>query len=206
MKEEIKKLSRYTTLPFLLDYLERKKLVLLDPSMWEDKNDSLIIENYKLKTKYKKVLALCFSYKNETIHHWKTFANGPSGCCIEFNGKKLINIFKQNENLRHGVIRYKKIKDLYKSFTALNKIPFRKRVPYSTEGEYRLIWESFTDDKFEIDVPIEIITRITFSQHIPVPVFETLRILLQNRYGVPSDKIRRSTIYENKRWINHFMY
>ena len=37
---EPKKLNRFTTLPVLLDLLKRKRLVLLDPAVWEDKNDS----------------------------------------------------------------------------------------------------------------------------------------------------------------------
>ena len=40
-------LRRYTTLPFLLDILNKKCLTLLDPKNWEDKDDSYYIELYK---------------------------------------------------------------------------------------------------------------------------------------------------------------
>lgn len=33
---EIHKLNRFTTLPVLLDLLQRKKLVLLDPDKWDE--------------------------------------------------------------------------------------------------------------------------------------------------------------------------
>jgi hypothetical protein len=64
MSEEIKRLNRYTNLPVLLDLLEAKRLVLLDPSLsWDDKNDTLIIEAYKEKAKIKNLFALCFTHE-----------------------------------------------------------------------------------------------------------------------------------------------
>ncbi len=45
--QNISKLNRYTTLPVLLDLLQRKKLTLLNPEFWEEKNDSEIILEYK---------------------------------------------------------------------------------------------------------------------------------------------------------------
>jgi hypothetical protein len=205
MTETISKLNRYTTLPILLDYLERKKLVLLDPSLtWDDKNDTLIIEEYKKAAKIEKLFALCFSHKSETIHHWKTFANGSSGCCIEFDGKKLIEIFDVTKNLKHGIVNYKKINDTRPSTFALKDIPFIKRVPYTTENEYRVIWEGTTGNTFEIDVPLENVRRITFSQQMPESVFETLKAMMVRNYPILSKKIFRSTVYENKTWIKNF--
>ena len=175
METEINRLNRYTTLPVLLDYLHRKKLVLLDPKSWDDKNDSLIIEAYKAKAKVEKLFALCFCYKSETIHHWKTFANGDGGCCIEFDGKQLIKLFDKDKNLRHGIVDYKKITEAKTEKLVLNKIPFIKRRPYETEGEYRVIWEGKTGNSFEIDFPLDAINRITFNQQLPEPVFESVK-------------------------------
>jgi len=95
MNNNITRLNRFTTLPVLLDFLERKKLVLLDPKSWDDKNDTEVILAYKEKKGIEKLFALCFTHDYETIHHWKTFANGSSGCCIEFDADKLIQIFKK---------------------------------------------------------------------------------------------------------------
>jgi len=205
MENTIVKLNRYTTLPILLDYLERQRLVLLDPSLtWDDKNDTLIIEEYKKKAEIEKLFALCFSFKSETIHHWKTFANGSSGCCIEFDSRKLIDIFDKTDNIRHGIVKYMKINDSKPATFELDMIPFIKRIPYETEGEYRVIWEGKSGSIFEIDVPIEAIKRITFSQQMPESVFETIKSLLVKNYSVLSKKIFRSTIYENKTWIKNF--
>ena len=40
---------RYTTLPYLLDVLVKKRLTLLNPVKWEDKNDSHFLSIYKAK-------------------------------------------------------------------------------------------------------------------------------------------------------------
>jgi len=103
-KSELKKLSRYTTLPVLLDLLKRKKIVLLDPATWEDKNDSEILKEYKKRKKCTNLFALCFSGGDETIHHWKTFADGISGCCIEFDAQKLIDVFANHREIRQNRI------------------------------------------------------------------------------------------------------
>lgn len=204
MATEIKRLNRFTTLPILLDFLERKKLVLLDPKSWDDKNDTEVILSYKKKKKIKNLFALCFTWDYETIHHWKTFASGSAGCCIEFDANKLIAIFEKN-NLKHGIIHYKKIKELKPMQFDLDDMPFFKRSPYACEQEYRVIWEGNDDIScFEIDVPLETISRITISQHMPRPVFETIKALLKTSFKDPDKKINMSTVYENKRWINYF--
>lgn len=201
MDNEIKILNRFTTLPVLLDYLERQKLVLLDPDKWDDKNDTRVISTYKDRANIKTLLALCFTHSAETIHHWKAFANGSSGCCIEFKAKKLIEIFEQTPNLRHGKVVYKVIRDVVPAFP-LADMPFFKRKPYQYEHEYRVIWERDVEiDGFELDVPLETISRITFSQQMPVPIFNSIKTLLRKLYKI---KVSQSTVYENEGWINRF--
>jgi hypothetical protein len=204
MNSNITRLNRFTTLPVLLDFLERKKLVLLDPKSWDDKNDTEVILAYKEKKGIEKLFALCFTHDYETIHHWKTFANGSSGCCIEFDADKLIQIFKKAK-LRHGIVEYKKIKEATPNSFKLNQMPFIKRKPYECEQEYRIIWEGDTDaNVFELDVPLDTINKITISQQMPEQVFITIKNLLKKTFDDPEKRISRSTIYENKRWINSF--
>ena len=204
MNSRITRLNRFTTLPVLLDFLERKKLVLLDPKSWDDKNDTEVILAYKEKKGIEKLFALCFTHDYETIHHWKTFANGSSGCCIEFDADKLIQIFKKAK-LRHGIVEYKKIKEATPNSFKLNQMPFIKRKPYECEQEYRIIWEGDTDaNVFELDVPLDTINKITISQQMPEQVFITIKNLLKKTFDDPEKRISRSTIYENKRWINSF--
>jgi len=204
MVKEIKILNRFTTLPILLDFLERKKLVLLDPKSWDDRNDTEVIMAYKEKKNIEQLFALCFTHDYETIHHWKTFAHGPSGCCIEFNAQKLLKIFDAY-GLNHGLVSYKKISEIRKKVQPLNQLPFTKRIPYECEKEYRVIYEGSSPCVvFEIDVPLSCINKITISQQMPEPVFQTIKKLLKNTFKDPAKRISRSTIYENKIWIDGF--
>jgi len=113
-------------------------LTLLDPKLWEDKNDSEIILTYKEKNKVQNLFALCFSCNDETIHHWKTFSNGPSGCVIEFDAQRLFTIVEKIPGLRHGKVKYKKLAQIERRSVSLENLPFTKRWPYRCEEEYRI--------------------------------------------------------------------
>jgi hypothetical protein len=78
-------ISRYTSLPVLLDLIERRSLVLLKPDSWADRNDSDVMMEYRRRRNLACLLAACFSHGDETIHHWNAFAAGPAGCRIEFD-------------------------------------------------------------------------------------------------------------------------
>jgi len=205
--ETIKKLNRFTTLPILLDLLQRKKLTLLDPKLWDDRNDSEVIFEYKKRKKIKNLFAVCLSCGDETVHHWKTFSNGNSGCVIEFDAIKLFKIIDNIENLRHERVVYKKLSEVEDKNTTLDidQMPFIKRWPYRCEEEYRIIVETNSQETFfEIDIPLDIIKRITISQQMPEPIYATIKNYLKDLKGNPDSRINRSTLYENKRWINRF--
>ncbi|MFT3782234.1 MAG: hypothetical protein QM790_09485 [Nibricoccus sp.] len=198
-------LKRYTTLPVLLDLLKRKGLVLLDPASWEDRNDAEILLEYKKRRKVPKLFALCFSRGDETIHHWKSFAPGTSGCCIEFSGRMLAAAFAKHPGLRHGRVVYRKISYLARHSIAVERIPFTKRWPYRCEEEYRAIWEGKSDAGFyEVPIDLRTITRITISQKMPVPVYNTIREYLREAFRDPDKHIFRSTLFENRIWIDKF--
>ena len=199
------KLNRFTTLPILIDLLEREKLVLIDPTTWDDKNDTSIIEIYKKEKNIRKLFALCFTHENETIHHWKTFADGISGCCIQFNKTKLIEQFQKIDNIRYDLVEYKKIIDINNSNIVRKNIPFIKREPYKFENEYRVIWEGDDDlAVFEIHISLDIIDKITFAYQMPEPVFQSVKKMVESRYPNLNSIINKSTIYENKEWIKKF--
>ena len=201
----MKKLNRYTTLPVLLDMLSRKKLVLLDPSTWEDKNDSEIVAEYKKRKKLQALFALCGSQGAETIHHWKTFADGISGCCVEFDLDKLVPLLKNVAGIRFGPVSYRRLRELKDEAIDVEQMPFTKRWPYRCEEEYRIIWESVEPAlEFEIDFDLRTINRITISQRMPDRVYATIREALRGTFNNPDQKINRSTIYQNKVWIGKF--
>lgn len=208
MDKKIIRLKRFTTLPVLLDFLQRKKLVLLDPQLWDDRNDSEIILEYKKRKDLKNLFAVCFTHGDETVHHWKTFSDGPSGCVIEFNAQKLFKLIDEIPDLRHKKVNYVKLRDIeHKDFEMdTEEIPFTKRWPYRCEEEYRIIVENNDDNLslFEIEVPLSIINKITISQQMPKQIYETIKTNLNKVEGHESKRINRSTLYENARWLRKF--
>jgi len=201
----IYKINRYTTIPVLLDMLKRKRLVLLDPASWDDKNDSVIMAEYKKRKKVEKLFALCCSQGDETIHHWRTFADGISGCCIEFSYEKMVNLLKTVDGVKYGPVVYKRIRDLSAGAIAIDSIPFTKRWPYRCEEEFRIIWEGSAEEEcFEIEFDLAMINRITVSQRMPEPVYATIRNYLRDAFSDPEKRINRSTLYQNDIWIGKF--
>ena len=203
--EQSRKLDRYTTLPVLLDLLRRRKIVLHDPLSWEDRNDAEIILEYKKRKKIPKLFAVCFGIGHETIHHWKTYANGISGCCIEFDEKKLLASFQGIKEVRWGDVSYKKIEEVRGNTIDLNCIPFIKRWPYRYENEFRILWEGETNQNtIDIDIGLNSINKITLSQEMTDDVMTSIKDLLRKEMGGPPIKINMSTVYKNNRWIKLF--
>jgi hypothetical protein len=206
MTSELTKLNRFTTFPFLLDIIVRQKLTLLNPDFWEDYNDRKTIQFYKKKTNAKSIYALCLTFKSETIHHWNAFANGPSGCCIEFSHSKLTKILDRLQ-IKYGKVTYMKIADLTGG-TPIggDLLPFVKRTPFRPENEYRIIATSDKEQLPAIEIPIslDIINRITLSNKLPKVTFNSLKQTIVGLEPALKDKITRSSLYENNTWIEYF--
>lgn len=205
MTYDFKKLNRFTSIPFMIDMLQRKKLSLVNPAFWEDFNDRETVEIYRKAMKANSVYALCFGYKNETIHHWNAFAGGASGCCIEFSPGRLLPLL-DSLDIRHGKTQYIRVRDLRLLNCKKQDLPFVKREPFNPENEYRLIATSDNaqEPTLDIDIDLNIIRRITISNKMPEPVFDSLKEVLQQMLTGYRCKIHRSTLYKNEDWIGHF--
>lgn len=201
---EIVKLNRFTTIPFLIDMLSREKLTLLNPDFWEDFNDRETVKAYQSSVNAKSVYALCLTYRNETVHHWNAFANGTSGCCIEFSPEKLFSYLSAAKGVVHNKVEYLSINSL-KSFEP-EKLPYLKRLPFKPEKEYRIIATSNLEQvaAFDIDIDIDVIRRITISNKVPKPIFLSLKKVIKNINPKLTGKIVHSTLFRNETWINHF--
>jgi hypothetical protein len=199
--------KRYTTLPILLDIIQRKAVALLLTDKWTDLNDREVMLEYKRRRKLSCLLAICFSEGEETVHHWTAFANGPSGCRIEFHLPSLLEGIYGYSGYSHGKVVYRKIHQVRDCDLDEIQMPFIKRWPYRIEDEYRIIYES-TDpseaNRSELNIPIslECIRSITVSQSMPKSVFESIKQQLGQKL---SNRVSRSTLFENKVWINKFI-
>jgi len=198
-------LDRYTSLPVLLDMLKNKRLVLLSPASWEDKNDSEVMLEYQRRRGVGKILAVCFCQGDETIHSWRTFADGISGCRIRFNAEELIPKVSRHVGVRFGSVKYKKIRQLKRRQIPVSEMPFIKRWPYRCEEEYRVVWEGDTEeDHYDIPIDLQSIQNITISQKMPYQVYVTIKNYLRQAFKDPEKRISRSTLYRNDLWIRRF--
>jgi len=197
---------RYTDLPSLIHILKNLQLTLLDPQLWEDKNDSYFITVYKNKCKLKSVLALCLSASNKTFHHWSVFSPGPSGISIRFNAKNLEKSIKGVSGLKLEPVKYLTISELRKTGKIKKeRLPFLKRSQFQPENEIRLLWESKDESLSTFEIPLELnsISRITLSPWLHLSLANGIRSLLKTIDGCDKLKIYRSTLIHNSDWMKY---
>lgn len=124
---------------------------------------------------------------------------------MEFDSQKLINHINKIKGIQHRQVAYKRLNDITESSIYIDDIPFTKRWPYRCEEEFRIIWSGRTSkDSFEVPIDLKLITKVTISQRMPRPVYDTIREYLRETFSNPDQRINRSTLYENKVWINKF--
>ena len=194
---------RYTNLSALIYLLHTKKITLLNPASWDDKNDAHFMSEYKRKLGAETVLAICFAKSTETYHHWRVFSNGPDGVCIEFHKDSLLSTFKGNANVRVGNIKYMLIDTLReKGAISIKKLPFLKRKPYKDEREYRVIYvdskASYQTKDFSID--LSCIKRITLSPWMAPAFRNSVVKTLKSIEQCGNLEIVRSTLTGNSEW------
>ena len=197
------KLNRFTTLPFLIELLETKKIALLSPNTWADHNDTDILLEYKSKRNIAGLLALCFTDQSETIHHWTAFSSSESGCCIEFKKKSLLEILAKDKRIKYRKVNYPTIPNGGK--VDIEDIPFTKRYPYSCEQEYRIIIELDKDALVHhIQIPLDTISKITLGPRLPTSTFNAIKKVLESLIGEVRIEINHSTLFKNDDWIDGF--
>jgi len=195
-------LRRYTELPYLIDYLQTKEIVLLNPASWDDRNDSYYIEQFALANGYKSTYALCLANASETYHHWRVFSHGGSGVCIEFDTEKLLLAVKAIPGLRAESVKYKTIDALRETAPLSEDLPFLKRYAFSAESEFRLFYGSHEAGApvMRVPVPLSCIKRITLSPWLTKSVVDHVKKTLKSITGCGSLKIYKSTLVENENW------
>jgi hypothetical protein len=196
-------IRRYTNLPATIHLLSTKRITLLNPATWDDKNDAYFMAEYKRYRKADTVLALCFAEKSETYHHWSVFSHGPDGVCIAFDKEKLLSAFEKDPRIKTGFVHYTKMNELESLRSVrIAELPFLKRAPYRDEKEFRVVYcDKKTATEFK-DYQIDIgwIRRITLSPWIPKALAASVKEMLKSIDGCSGLKIARSTLVENETW------
>ena len=194
-------LWRFTELPFLIHLLKTKRLTLLGPKLWDDINDSHYIEMYRKRKKLKTVLALCFTERRETYHHWRIFSGSKAGVSIAFYKNKLVS-WAQHQGLRYDSVEYYNIDELLAKKLNIDKLPFIKRKAFEDEKEFRLLYE---DNKavhtvMEFEIELEIIRRIRISPWLPKSIVESVRDTIKSIDGCEDLEVYRTTLLDNVPW------
>ncbi|BET26684.1 hypothetical protein EV673_0198 [Limnobacter thiooxidans] len=195
-------LRRYTELPYLIDFLQTQELALLNPALWDDRNDSYYIEQFAKANGLLSTYALCLAEASETYHHWRVFSHGGSGACIEFDRVQLISAASVIPGLRAEDVKYKTIDSLRQCAPSQSDLPFLKRYAFSDEKEFRLFYGSAKKGPpvYRMQVPLKAIKRITLSPWLPTSVFNHVKSTLKSIDGCMSLKIYKSTLVENENW------
>jgi hypothetical protein len=195
-------LNRFTSLPIALDLLVKKEITLLSPETWEDRNDAYYLERYRDERKLRSVLAICLSLRKETFHHWRVFSHGSSGVCIEFDKEKLLKVIPADKGFRHGVVSYRWISELQNNKPPLESWPFLKRKPFKDEGEYRIIFESKTENLRAKAVTIHLssIRKVILSPWLPDAVAKSVVSTIKRIDGCSRLDVSRSRLIDNAGW------
>jgi hypothetical protein len=200
----IHSLRRYTDFPALIHLLKNRQLTLLDPSYWDDTNDSHYLNQYKLKKSLNCVLALCMTEASETYHHWRMFSGGASGVCIEFNAPRLLDRLLAHKGVTVKKVAYRKIDDgrLRKTGVTVDELPFLKRVGFSSEMEVRAIYESRTESRKTLAVPIDlgVIHQVLLSPWLHDNLKAGCKDVIRNIEGCARIRVYRSTLTSNDKW------
>lgn len=176
---------RYTDLPSVIHVLSNRQLTLLSPDTWDDKNDSTFISLYKEKKQLKSVLALCFTQASQTYHHWRVFAPASAGICLHFSGQALRDAVNKCTGVSLGTVEYLTINEFRARSISVDDLPFLKRSQFKPEQEARLLWESATDDRTSLSLPIKVaaISRITLSPWLHPSLADGVKKLLKTVSG-----------------------
>jgi hypothetical protein len=196
-------LWRYTDFASLIYLLRERKITLLSPDLWDDKNDKYFLQLYRDRMKFKTVLALCFATTYETYHHWRVFAGGNSGVCIRFKRAQFLQAVKQRTGVIARPVKYLTVDATKVKPLKVTDLPFRKRYAYKNEAEFRFIYQTrlLTRKTLDVDIPLSSIDRIILSPWVPDALFTHLRTTIKRIPQCKNLKVGHSTLISSDNWM-----
>ena len=195
-------LRRYTELPFVIDFLITKELKLINPSFWDDRNDSYYIGQYANVKRFSFTYALCLTQTSETYHHWRVFSHGRSGVCIEFKKDIFLKDVKKIKGIRAEDVKYETIKKLQANPPETSELPFLKRSAFKDEKEFRLIYGQRANGGLIFSIPISFdsVNKIILSPWLPKETAKNIKKVLKNIADCSDIHIYQSTLVDNENW------
>lgn len=200
LEKKIHSLRKNTTLSVLLNILKRRKISLLSPNGWTDKNDAFVMDRYREAKGKNFVCATCFSIDDESVYHWDVFSKGDEGCCLVLNADVFLERLNAYHSLKYGEVEYLPVD--FKERKSVDEYPFLKRKQFACEKEFRLVFLSDDCETYDIDLPLEAIRCVILSDSMPKNVAESIKQIID--MICPGVKVHCSTLNENAQWKNHF--
>lgn len=150
--------KRYTKLEHAVAALKSKKLVLPNPSKWDDSNDQEFVKLYKRYIAAKSVYAMCCTMSPERYHHWRIFTDKDvaDGVCIEFKRLPLQQALNRMKGMRAEPVRYVSLKEMRNERHQPEELPFIKRSGYRDEREWRVLATSPKLQRAMLEIPFEV--------------------------------------------------
>lgn len=174
----------------------------MNPSAWDDKNDSHFVQAYRDRRGFGSVLALCLTAAQQTYHHWKVFTHGSSGACIYFKPNALQSWINEKGVLEGREVVYRTLPQIQNSTLLLEDLPFLKRKAYEHEDEYRLLY--CTEKKSvaikSFDMPLDIIELIVLNPWLPTSTAAAIQEVIRRIDGCEKLEVKRATIVKNDKW------
>ncbi len=196
-----KNLLRYTQLPALLHILRARRITLLDPDTWDDRNDARYMSIYKERKALKTLVALCLSQVPESYHHWRVFAHGSAGVCIYFKRAPLLD-YMATAGAHFREIEYLTLQKARAATLRIEDLPYLKRLGYRPEGEFRFVYESVAEERPVHDVPfsIDCIEKVSLSPWLPKALSDSMKDAIRSIDDCENLKVSRSTLISNNEW------
>ena len=197
-------LRRYTDVLSVIDIIRERRLTLLSPQAWPDRNDALGLELYRKLTGSVAVYACCLTDAVETSHHWQIFSNHNHGVCVVFDKEKLAAAF-DDADVRHGPMQYRSLTYLREPDSLdVSSLPFLKRDTFQAEWEYRAVSTNtlglIAPSSVHVPIQIDCISRIVIGPTVPRPLGITLKAVIREQSLSSGLKVTFSALWNNKNW------
>jgi hypothetical protein len=195
--------KRYTQLPFALDILESSQLKLLNPALWDDRNDAAFLDSYRERVGAKSIYALCLTTASATYLHWKIYAQSGSGVCIHLAEAPLRSWASRND-IEMLEVRYLSLAKARRAKVQKIDLPRLKRHAFEDELELRMLYKSgdpqLSTRSFKFS--LEIIAEIELNPWLPESVFESIRSIIGRIDGCMNIPVTQSHMLTNVEWRN----
>lgn len=196
------KLKRFTTIASTIDVLRQKRIALLDPDKWDDRNDAEFMRLYRDKARCDSLKALCCTETGETYHHWKVFTQSADGCFIEFDRRPLLASIAEDEHYRAQAMDYIRLDEIELCDYNVRDMPFLKRAGFKPEEEFRIIYTGPCDGDVHF-LPIELswISRIVLNPWLPSSVATSVAATFRDLCDRADLQVTPSKLTNSQTWL-----